>query len=209
MEDVVRSRGAGNWRLNLAEPQTTLLGGGPHAMDSLRWLMGVRFTSAQALHAEQKSEWQTLHTTVAIFKAENGAVAKVTTSYGMERPYCLYYSVYGSEGSFERSRDQADPGGTTQNYFAHNRMSGTRHMIPVTLPAFSSPDWARQAAESGVRGAGHGTMELQQAADFLGAIVNDREPGIGPREAADSIVPLICALESAKQGGGLVAIPSY
>lgn len=80
---------------------------GPHAIDTLRWLMSVRFVEAQAYHATQQSRWSTTHTTVALFKANTGAVAKVTVSYGMVRPYCLYYSVYGAQGTFERSRPRA------------------------------------------------------------------------------------------------------
>jgi predicted dehydrogenase len=197
--------GSVHWRWDPAAPQTTMLGGGPHALDTLRWLMGVRFVGAQAFHAGQGSPWGTSHTTVALFKAENGAAAKVTVSYGMARPYCLYYSVYGTEGSFERSRDQGDPSGETVNYYAHNRLSGTRHLIPVRLPNFANPRLARQA---GAAGFGHGTMELEQASDLLDAILRDREPAIGPAEAAASIVPLICALDSARQGGGLVPVPS-
>ena len=73
-------------------------------------------------------------------------------------------------------------------------------MIPVTLPNWTNP---RLAAHS----AGHGTMEYEQARDLLAAIREDREPPLGPREAAASIVPLICALRSADQGGGLVEVP--
>src|SRR5688500_43708 len=69
MSDVMRRHGDDHWRVDPGQPQTTLLGGGPHAIDTLRWLMGVRFVTAQALHAEQRSPWGTLHTTAALFKA--------------------------------------------------------------------------------------------------------------------------------------------
>ena len=44
-------------------------------------------------------------TTVALFTAPDGAIVKITVSYGMWRPYCLYFSAAGSDGSFEASRD--------------------------------------------------------------------------------------------------------
>jgi hypothetical protein len=50
-------------------------------------------------------------------------------------------------------------------------------------------------------------MELEQARDLIAAIHTDTEPPLGPREAAASIVPLICALEVAEQGGGMLEIP--
>jgi predicted dehydrogenase len=203
MDEIVANRRSDHWRVHPHTPQTTLLGGGPHAVDTLRWLMNVDFVEAQAYHAEQQSRWQTTHTTVAIFKAAGGAVAKVTVSYGMVRPYCLYYSVYGSAGSFERTRDQGGAVEDTINYHYHDRIAGARRMAPVTLPNWSNPAIQRQHA------LGHGTMEIEQAQHFLRAIVTDEEPAIGPREAARSVAAGICALQSADQGGGPVAIPTF
>ncbi|NJN84650.1 MAG: hypothetical protein HC802_21760 [Caldilineaceae bacterium] len=190
-------------RIQAAIPQTTLLGGRPPRHRHLALLMGVRLVAAQAFHAEQRTRWQTQHTTVAIFKTDNGGAAKVTVSYGMMRPYCLYYSVYGAEGSFERTRDQGGAVQDTTNYLYHSRLSGTRRMIPVTLPNWNNPKVARQFS------LGHGTMEIEQAQAFLRAIRTDSEAEIGPREAANSIAAGICALESAAQGGGLVTIPTF
>jgi predicted dehydrogenase len=195
-------REAHHWRVAGPVPQTTLLGGGPHALDTLRWLMGVRFVKTSAFHSEQPTEWGTTHTTVAIYQASNGATAKVTTSYGMERPYCLYYSVYGSDGSFERQRDQGD-GDMTINYLFHRKQARASRMIPVTLPNFNNPAIAHRHPTIG-----HGTMEYEQARDVLQAIRGDTEPRIGPREAAASIVPLICSLKVAGEGGGMLDIPS-
>lgn len=189
-----------HWRITGPVPQTTLLGGGPHALDTLRWLMNVRFAKVSAFHSAQQTEWSTTHTTVAIYQATNGATAKITTSYAMVRPYCLYFSVYGSEGTFERTRLQE--GGETTNYLYHSRLSGTERMIPVTLP-----NWTNPALAHTVSGRGHGTMEYEQARDLLAAIANDTEPPLGPREAAASIVPLICGIAVANQGGGMMEIP--
>lgn len=201
MDDIVSNRPPDHWRIHPQTPQTTLLGGGPHAIDTLRWLMGVDFVEAQAYHAQQPSRWQTTHTTVALFKAGNGAVAKVTVSYGMVRPYCLYYAVYGNEGSFERTRDQGGAVEETINY--HNTIAGARRMTPVTVPNWSNPAVQKRHT------LGHGTMEIEQAQQFLGAILADEEPAIGPREAARSIAAGICALQSAQQGGGPVAIANF
>ena len=199
--DIVDERPADHWRIDPVTPQTTLLGGGPHALDTLRWLMGVRFVEAQAYHVSIPSAWHTTHTTVAILKADTGAVSKITVSYGMQRPYCLYYSVYGSDGSFERSRDQGSPMAETTNYYSHRKLSGARRLIPATVPNWYNPRMPRTMM------LGHGTMEVEQAKRFLLAIQQHRLADIHAREAADSIVPLICALQSADQGGGVVAIP--
>ncbi len=91
----------------------------------------------------------------------------------------------------------------TTNYLYHSRLSGTRRLIPVTLPNWNNPKVARKFS------LGHGTMEIEQAQDFLRAIHEDQEPMIGPREAARSIAAGICALQSAAQGGGVVQIPAF
>ncbi len=203
MGEVLARRSPGHWRVAPSNPQTTLLGGGPHAIDTLRWLMGGRFVEAQAYHAAQRSEWHTLHTTSALFRTDSGAVAKVTVSYGMVRPYCLYFSVYGTRGSFERTRDQGEATEDTVNYLYHDALSGASRMIPVTLPNWRNPSLDAVSAR------GHGTMEVEQACDFVRAIREDAEPPLGPREAFDSIAAGVCALRSAERGGGPVRVPSY
>lgn len=203
MDDVVRGRPADHWRTRPERPQTTLLGGGPHAIDTLRWLMGVRFVEAQAYHAAQRTPWGAPHTTVAILRADNGAVAKITVSYGMVRPYCLYYAVYGTAGSFERTRIQGRPLEETINYLADDPGDARPRLTPVSVP-----NWVNPAIPPDER-LGHGTMEIEQARDFLRAIRDDTAPLIGPREAARSIAAGICALQSAEQGGGVVVIPAF
>jgi predicted dehydrogenase len=202
MEDIASRRPADHWRIAGEVRQTTLLGGGPHALDTVRWLMGAEFIKTSAFHSAQQSRWGTTHNTVAIFQAKSGATAKVTTGYGMVRPYCLYFSTYGTEGSFERTRDQEGFTGNTTNYLYHSSYESAQRMVPVQLSNFTNPSIARLAT-----GIGHGTMEYEQARDFLKAITDDTEPVIGPTEASRSIVPLICALQSADGGGGLVEIP--
>lgn len=205
MEDILTWAHPKTWRTEPVNPQTTLLGGGPHALDTLRWLMDVRFSSVQAYHAGGSHLGMPVHTTVALARAESGAVAKITVSYGMVRPYCLYYSVYGTEGSFERTRDQGGSNEDTINLQAHRRSGRSRKMTQVQLPNFANPPIARRLAGASL---GHGTMEYEQAAGFVSAILRDSEPLIGPREALDSTLPLICALESAANGGGLIEIPT-
>jgi len=46
---------------------------------------------------------------VALLKGKSGAAYKITVSYAMQRPYCLYFAAYGTEGSFESGRtDQSE-----------------------------------------------------------------------------------------------------
>src|SRR2546428_6991987 len=74
--------GAPHWRWDPAAPQTTMLGGGPHALDTLRWLMDIeRFTDVVACGTQGSiHDTPADDTTVALFTAPGGAIVKITVS---------------------------------------------------------------------------------------------------------------------------------
>jgi predicted dehydrogenase len=176
--------GAPHWRFDPACPQTTLLGGGPHAFDTIRWLTGeTGYTEAFAYgvgpyvpgHPEP-------HTVVSVLRGRSGSACKITVSYAMARPYCLYYSLYGDRGTFEVGRaHQGD------SYYFSEKIPHLSDMTRLDVPFWSRP---------GVAGAGHGTSEHDMLLDFLDAVRDGRPPLIDAREAARSVLPAICALES-------------
>lgn len=189
--------GSVHWRFDPARPQTTFLGGGPHAFDTLRWLAGEkRFTRVYATgsgayvegHAEPA-------TAVALLTGESGAAYKVTVSYAMHRPYCLYFSLYGSEGSFEGGRTDQE-----QVFYQTRAEEGCAGLKPLGVPYWNHPGIELEG--------GHGTSELFMMTDFLDAVRDDRPPAIDAREAARSIAPAICAFESIRTGLP-VAVPEY
>jgi predicted dehydrogenase len=176
---VETNRAPDHWRVDPSRPQTTLLGGGPHAIDTLRWLMGARFVEAQAMHADVSIEgWPGPHTTVAIFKANDGAAAKVTVGYGFSRPYCLYFSLYGSRGSFERERNQDLARDETTNYLSFAALPRARGMLPATVSMWTNPSVPLRET--------HGTMEVEQAMAFVRAVREDHSTPIPAIEAARS-----------------------
>jgi predicted dehydrogenase len=195
--------GRENWRAGGAQPQTTMLGGGPHSMDTLRWLMGIdNFAQVQAYGSRkvypQRGEDDF---TVAIYRTEGGVIAKIAVSYGVQRPHCLYYSVYGNEGSFERNRASVlDQPNEQHDLLFLRRIPYLREMIPLPVHRYSRPGVTYTA--------GHGTSEVFQTADFVDAILQDRAPLIDAVEGARTCAPLICALEAARTGQA-VAIPAF
>lgn len=203
MVDYLREthRGPDHWRIDPTLPQTTLLGGGPHAIDTLRWLMGVRFTEAQAAHVDIAVDgWPGNATTVALFTADTGAVAKVTVAYGFSRPYCLYFSVYGTRGSFERERNQDLERDETTNFLSFAAWPRSRGMLPITTNMWTNPHIAHRET--------HGTMEVEQAMAFIRAIREGIEAPIPAIEAARSCAAGICALEAAASRRA-VPIPDF
>jgi predicted dehydrogenase len=188
--------GSIHWRFDATRPQTTLLGGGPHAFDTLRWLAGERhFTEVFAYGVGRcVPEHPEPATVVVLLKGVSGAAYKITVSYAMVRPYCLYFSLYGSEGSFEGGR------------IHQHEMFFQSHQQPTAgLQLLDSPYWTHRGYEGIGR---HGTSELFMLKEFLAAVREARPTAIDAREAARSIAPAICALESVRTGKP-VAVPAY
>lgn len=190
--------GAPHWRWDPAAPQTTMLGGGPHALDTLRWLMGITaFTDVVACGTQGSiRDTPADDTTAALFTAPGGIIVKVTVSYGMWRPYCLYFSASGTDGSFEASRDTPQDEGR----IFLKRIRHQTGWMELPVPLWNHPGVAATG--------GHGTLEYFQGRDFIDAILEDRPPLIHAREGATSCAALICALEAARTGAR-VAIPSF
>jgi predicted dehydrogenase len=133
---------------------------------------------------------------VALFTAPGGVLVKITVSYGMWRPYCLYFSASGADGSFEASRETPQgPGRVFLKRIAHQT-----GWMTLPVPLWNHPGVAV--------GGGHGTLEQFQGQDFIDAIIEDRPPLIHAREGATSCAALICALEAARTRER-VAIPAF
>jgi predicted dehydrogenase len=130
---------------------------------------------------------------VALLRNAEGRTCKIETSYVLHRPYLLYFNLFGSQGTFETSR--TEPAGL----FFSDRIPFMNQMEKLAVPYATRP---------GHRQAGHGSSETHMVADLVQAIRQDRPAAISTREAARSIAPAICALESIRTGER-VAIPQF
>ena len=187
--------GEPHWRFDPRRPQTTFLGGGPHAFDTLRWLMDE--TNWVEVFAYGNVPYVPPHEepghAVALLKSAGGAISQIEVSYTLARPYCLYFSLYGDRGTFETSRTEF--GGL----FFTEQIPHMERMTPLGVPYAAKP-----RLHTGV----HGTSEIEMTADLISAIRQNRRAAINAREAARSIAPAICALESLRTGRP-VAIPQF
>jgi predicted dehydrogenase len=217
--------GERTWRAD--NPYAGILGGGPHPYDTLRWLTGVEFTEVHAYGVKPEGGLDRVADDhfVALFKApgRSGAVAKVAVSSGLARPYCLYFSVYGTLGTWERDRQQAPGSATSDDYLFLRKIPNLREMMPV--PTFRSRyhsfsgDASATADQAGLPplppelvqrfgSQGHGAHDAMPAADLIAAIVEDRPPSIDVYEAARTCAGLRSALESCRTGE-VVQIPQF
>ena len=211
--------GERTWRAD--NPYAGILGGGPHPYDTLRWLTGAEFSE---VHAYSKKPAGGLdHVAhdlfVALFKApgRGGCIAKVAVASGLARPYCLYLSLYGTQGAWERNRQQP-PGDTSDDYLFLRQIPNLRQMVPLptsrsryhdfagtgtSLPPQLPPEMARAFGAQG-----HGAHDAMPAADLIAAVLEDRPPLIDVHEGARACAGLRCALESCRTGRP-VQIPQF
>lgn len=231
--------GERTWRAE--NPSAGILGGGPHPYDTLRWLTGVEFSEVHAYSNKPAAgglDRVADDFFVALFKApgRSGCVAKVAVSSGLARPYCLYLSLYGTQGTWERSRQQPAGSEASDDYFFLRKIPNVRQMMP--LPTFrsryhsftglgaaealgvtsSSPGAGGSSGRSGAELAnemtrvfgtqGHGAHDAMPAADLLAAILEERPPIIDVYEGARTCAGLRCALESCRTGAP-VHIPQF
>ena len=187
--------GEPHWRFDPQRPQTTFLGGGPHAFDTLRWLTGEAnwvevFAYGNVPYVENHPE---PGNTVALLKGASGLISKIECSYVMTRPYCLYFNLFGDKGTFETSRS------AEEGLFFTERIPHMERMESLAVPYATRP---------GHHAGGHGSSEIHMVEDLIRAIREGRPAAINAREAARSIAPAICAFESIRTGQP-VSVPQY
>ena len=184
-----------HWRLGYSNPaqETTAGGGGLHAVDSLRWLMGEEFTEVMCYGNRKLAPYRSIDDTqAATFTTPSGAIGRLLTSYAVCRQESRHNAVYGTKGSLEfRWHDDA---------LWHSRDNHS------PMERFEVPEL--ELAEAQRRRVGHGGMTYFQDRDFVDAILEDRQPQINVYEAARSCAAAICARDSALAGRP-VRIPSF
>ncbi len=176
-----------HWRLGFGNPaqETTAGGGGLHAVDSLRWLMGEEFAEVMCFGNSRVAPYRSIDDTqAATFTTPSGAIGRVLTSYAVCRKESRHNAVYGTQGSLEfRWHDE------TLWYASDNHGP----MVAIDVPGLELSDAQK-------RRIGHGGMTFCQDRDFVDAILEDRQPEINVYEAARSCAAAICARDSALEG---------
>jgi predicted dehydrogenase len=200
-----------------------------HCSYPIMWILDDEFVEVQAYGNKKVLKDRPVRDfSVALFKTKNECIVKIGISFGVQRPYCLYFSFYGTKGSFERARAEWDqdkiyfsdipylrdmmtfpvPFVTrTSPYEPSTPREGiwwkTRHSgLPPPLPP--PPHGTVPVAFTG----GHGTSELFMVEDFVRAILDNRDPSITVYDSAASTVAGICALESINSNKK-VSIPRF
>jgi len=83
---------------------STMLLGGCHAVDALRWLVGEEVDEVTAYSNNQKGHFEYDANVVAIMKFRNGVIAKTSALFDCEMPYAFNIDLAGTEGTLRENR---------------------------------------------------------------------------------------------------------
>jgi len=83
---------------------STMLLGGCHAIDALRWLVGDEVEEVTAYSNNRKGNFQYDANVVAVMKFRGGVIAKASALFDCEMPYSFNIDLAGTEGTLRDNR---------------------------------------------------------------------------------------------------------
>ena len=83
---------------------STMLLGGCHAVDALRWLAGDEVVEVSAFSNNTKGLYEYDSNVVAAVKFRGGAIGKTSTLFDCEMPYTFNIDLVGTEGALRDNR---------------------------------------------------------------------------------------------------------
>ncbi len=173
--NYANARGNRDWRLHPL--RHVMVGGGCHAIDLLRWVVGDP-TEVYGYHNHKSmADWPTPDTSIAIFKFPNDVIGKVFASSGCKRPYTMRTLFYGTMGTI--ICDNTSP--TLQLYedAPGKKWSKTAEEIPVEI--------ANHDAAAEIR-------------LFVDALLNNSPMPVSSMEGAKTVIAAISAVKAMNEG---------
>ena len=113
------------WNRTRAIGGSSLLAGGCHAVDAMRWFMQDEVVEVCAYSESIREDFEFPGTTIVLLKFKNGAIAKVGSSYDFISPYVFNVKLCGTKGTLWNDR-----------LWSPSKISGQLDYVtlPVTLP---------------------------------------------------------------------------
>ncbi|OGV69085.1 MAG: hypothetical protein A3K19_16730 [Lentisphaerae bacterium RIFOXYB12_FULL_65_16] len=97
--DYEHAQGYRGWRKDPKIKREGFIGGGCHAMDLIRWIVGDPVEVFGFTNKKLLPDWPTADTGVAVCKFGNGVIGKVFVSVGVKRPYTMRTVICGTGGT--------------------------------------------------------------------------------------------------------------
>ena len=176
------------WRKDPVKLRYGIVGGGCHAIELMRWMVGnpekvCAFSAKKVL-----TDWPVDDTTMAIMQLPNGTVGKIFCSIGGKKPNMLPISIFGTRGTAVVHNSNAGE----IHLYRHVLADNGQHMYPETVIKVDALDHNVAA-------------EIKEMVD---CIVNDKEPECNVYEGAKTVAIGLAAIESAAKGG-MPVVPDY
>ncbi len=92
------------WGRTLASGASTMLTGGCHAVDAIRYLTGKEIVEVAAFANNKKGKFEYPANVVAILRFDDGAIGKTSALFDAEMPYCFNIDLAGTEGTLRDNR---------------------------------------------------------------------------------------------------------
>jgi len=87
------------WRKDPVYLREPVIGGGCHAMDLLRWIVGDPTEVFAYSNRKVLTDWPVDDCTISILKYPNDVIGKVLVSIGCKRPYTMRTQIFGTKGT--------------------------------------------------------------------------------------------------------------
>ena len=176
------------WRRDPVKLRYGIVGGGCHAIELMRWMVGNPTKVAAFSTKKVLTDWPVDDTTMAIMQLPNGAVGKIFCSIGGKKPNMLPISIFGTRGTAVVHNSNSGE----IHLYRHVLADNGQHMYPETLIKVEALDHNVAA-------------EIKEMVD---CIVNDKRPECDVYEGAKTVAIGLAAIESSANGGAAVE-PRY
>ena len=114
-----------DWTRKKTVGSSSLLAGGCHAIDAIRWFMQSEVAEVMAYSSKSRNDLEFDGTIAVLLKFANGTMGKVGSSYDAVSPYIFNVHLFGDKGTLLNNR-----------LFSPEEIPGQRGFmeIPVTTP---------------------------------------------------------------------------
>lgn len=174
-----------HWRNDPKNPRHPVTGGGCHAVDLLRWIVGdpteaYAYTNKKVLG----DAWPCDDTAIAVLKFPNDVMGKVFVSTGCKRDYTMRTVLYGTKGTVITDNTSPQISLFLESFEGRNSFLGSpMQSIEIKLPVTIN---------------NHNVGE--EINDFVNILVQDKEVDIPGREGAATIAVCEAIIKSAASG---------
>ncbi len=97
--DYNKVRGYRDWRVDPVVKREGFIGGGCHALDLTRWIVGDPTEVFCYMNHKCQPDWPARDTGVAVAKFENDVIGRIFVSQGVKRPYTMRTVINGTRGT--------------------------------------------------------------------------------------------------------------